>query len=76
MEKGLVSNKVQERINRNAFRYVKNLEKQSDEGSAFASVKLLEIGKIYLPASKQKLETEGKEEVTINVINSYKEEDD
>ncbi len=66
MEMGLISDKVQERVNRHAFKYIKNLEKQSDEGDTPASVKLLEIAKVYTP--KIKRDIEGKE-VIVNIIN-------
>lgn len=69
MERGLISDKVQERVNRNAFKYIKNLEEQSDKGDTAASVKLLEIGKIYIPASKHKLEGDDKKPVIWQILN-------
>ena len=72
MEKGLISDKVQERANRNAFRYFKNLEKQSEEGNTQATVKLLEIAKIYVPASKHQLEGSDEKPFILEVINSSK----
>jgi len=64
---GEIEKQVHSYCKRNAYKYIKYLEREAEKGKVDAIIKLLEMGGIYVPRSKSEQKVESKGLIDIKV---------